>query len=371
MSTFRVLPSDPSKRKAWAAKVAKDYVQDQYFSRMMGPEGSDAVIVRKTDLEGEGAGDEVTTTLVARLRGSPVQEGQKLEGREKKFSSTVHTMRINEFRDAVNLGAKIDQQRVGFNIRSQGRNKLTTLLKEQMEQLGLMTLSGARGVGVEIDHYPTSYAGYPNAFRAPDAGHLFVGADGTKAKATLATTDKVTLDTISRLKTKAKTMTTGQEGTGVKLQETTKGGMRGYILAVCPEVMADVRRDTGASGWIEAQKALTAKIGKDAEWFKGGAGMFDGVIVDEMPIAVKFDDYGSGANVPAVRSLFLGANAGCFANGTKGLPDNMEVKLSESTADHDHEAILHYLTICGWDKTQFDGKDYGMFSVDTAYTATV
>ena len=371
MSTFRVLPSDPSKRRAWAAQVAKDSVQEQYFSRMIGNEGSDAVIIRKTDLENEGAGDEVTTTLVARLRGAPVQEGQKLEGREKKFSTTTHTMRINEFRDAVNLGAKIDQQRVGFNIKVQGRRKLTTLLKEQMEQLLLMTMSGGRGVGAEIDHYPTTYTGYPNAFRAPDSGHLFVGADGTKAKASLASTDLVTLDTLSRLKTKAKTMTTGQEGTGVRLMTTTKGGFSGYIFAVCPEVMADIRRDDGASGWWEAQKALTTKVGKDAELFKGGAGIYDGVIVDEMPIAVKYSDYGASSNLAAVRSLFLGANAGFIANGTKGLPNNMEVKLSESSADHDHEAILHYLTIFGADKTQFDGKDYGMFSVDTAFTPSV
>ena len=84
MARSTILPSDPNKRKAWAAKVAADSVKDQYFARMEGEEGSNSAVVRKTDLE-SGKGDEVVTALVAKLRGTPITEGKKLEGAEFKL----------------------------------------------------------------------------------------------------------------------------------------------------------------------------------------------------------------------------------------------------------------------------------------------
>ena len=111
MSRTTILPSDPLKRKAWAAKVAEDSIKTQYFSRMEGEEGSNSAVIRKTDLE-SGVGDEVVTALVAKLRGTPITEGKKLAGQEFRLQNASHTMRINEFRHGVNVGARIEQSRV-------------------------------------------------------------------------------------------------------------------------------------------------------------------------------------------------------------------------------------------------------------------
>lgn len=370
MSRTTILPADPNKRKAWAAAVANDAAQNQYFARMTGAEGSRSAVIKKTELE-KGLGDEVTTALVAKLRGAPITEGKKLAGNEFKLQTASHTMRINEFRHGVNIGAAIEQARVGYNMRAQGRTKLTEYISELYEQVTVCAASGARGVGDEITHFDLDYAGYPNALRAPDAGHLFVGQKGDKTKATLdATADKMTLATINKLRTKAKKML-GGKGKSVKMTQVNKGGKDCFLLAVLPEVMQDIRDDAGAQGWFEAQKALTAAIGKEAEIFKGGAGMFNGVLVDEMEIGVKFNDFGAGANVNAARSLFMGANAVAVANGTKGMSDGMSVKLDEDTDDRGHDNILFFELIFGADKTQFDGMDYGTISVDTAFTPAV
>ncbi len=370
MSQFRVLPSDPSKRKAWAAKVATDSFHEQYFSRLIGAEGTNAAIVRKTDLETSGAGDEVVTTLVAKIIGTPKIYGEKLAGSEAKFSTTAHTMRINEVRYGVNIGARIDQTRVGYNIKKQGREKLIGHLKEVYEQIVAMHLSGARGTGAELSHFPTTWAGYPNDFRAPDAGHLFVG-DGTKAKGTMLATEKMSLAVINKLRTKARVMRGGQPENAVRIERTSAGGKECYILAVCPEVMEDVRNDAGDAGWINLQKSLVTSVGKEAEVFKGGAGMFNGVLIDECEVSVKFSDYGVSSNIPAARSLFLGANAGVVAHGTRGMADGMEVSLREDTDDRGHDAVLTYEIIFGADKTAFNSMDFGMLTVDTAFTASV
>jgi N4-gp56 family major capsid protein len=370
MARTTILPTDPNKRKAWSATVANDAAKEQYFSRLTGPEGSRSAIVKKTDTE-KGAADEVVTALVAKLRGAPITEGVKLAGNEFRLQHASHTMRINEFRHGVNVGARIEQSRVGFNLKRQGREKLTEYIKELYEEVTCMAISGARGMGDEIQHHDTSYAGYPNALRAPDAAHLFIGPANTRTKATLVAGDLMTLATLNKLRTKAKKMLGGAPDKAVKMTQVRKGGKDCFILAVSPEVMQDIRDDSGAQGWFEAQKALTAAIGKESEIFQGGAGMFNGVLADEMETCVKFNDYGAGANVNAARSLFMGANACAVAHGTKGMDDGMTVQLDEDTDDRKHDHILFFEMIFGADKCQFNGMDYGLISVDTAFTVAV
>jgi len=370
MARTTILPTDPNKRKAWAATVAQDSAKEQYFSRLIGEEGSYSAIVKKTETE-KGATDEIVTALVAKLRGAPVTEGQKLAGREFKLQHASHTMRINEFRHGVNIGARIEQSRVGYNLRKQGREKLTDYIKELYEEVTCCAISGARGVGSEIQHLDADYAGYPNALRAPDSAHLYVGTAGDKAKNTLVVGDKLSLATLNKLRTKAKKMLGGQPDKAVKMSQISMGGKKVYALAVCPEGIQDIRDDSGAQGWFEAQKALTNAIGKESEIFKGGAGMFNGVLVDEMETCVKFSDYGAGANVPAARALFMGANAACVAHGTKGMADGVTVALDEDTDDRKHDAILFFEMIFGADKSAFNGMDYGLITVDHAFTAAV
>ena len=308
---------------------------------------------------------------MAKLRGAPVIEGQKLEGREFRLQHASHTMRINEFRQGVNIGARIEQSRVGYNLRKQGREKLTDYIKELYEETICCAMSGARGTGDEIQHLGLDYAGYPNALRAPDAAHLYVGTAGDKVKASLLTTDLLKLSTVNKLRTKAKKMLGGQPDKAVKMAPISMGGKKVHVLAACPEGIQDIRDDSGAQGWFEAQKALTTAIGKESEIFKGGAGMFNGVLVDEMETCVKFSDYGASTNFAAARALFMGANAGCVAHGTKGMADGMTVALDEDTADRKHDAILFFEMIFGADKSAFNGMDYGLVSVDHAFTAAV
>jgi N4-gp56 family major capsid protein len=373
MARTTILPTDPNKRKAWCAQVAEDSAHTQYFARLEGEEGSDAIVVRKTETE-KGATDEVVTALVAKLRGTPITEGKKLEGAEFKLSTAAHTMRINEFRQGVNVGARIEQSRVGFNLKKQGREKLTTYIGEMYEELIAMAASGARGTGNEISHFSTDWTGYPNAFRAPDAAHYFVGVDNSHTGGpggTMVAGDKMSLAAVNKLRTKAKKMLGGQPDQAVRIAQTSKGGKKCYVLAVMPEVMQDIRDDVGTAGWFDAQRALTTQVGKDSEIFKGGAGMFNGVLIDEFETGVKFNNYGAGSNVAAARSLFMGANAIVTAHGTKGLADGMTVALTEDTDDRGHDFVLDFEIIFGADKAAFNGLDYGMVTVDTAFTASV
>ncbi len=380
MARTAILPTDPHARKAWAMKVAVDSVKESYWARHIGPEGSRSMVVKKTDLD-SGAGDEVTTTLVAKLRGAPVVENQKLAGREMRLDFATHKMRVNVIRQGVNVGTKMDQKRTDVNLKAQGRQRLTDYIKELYEEHLACAMAGARGtapIGEEFQHLDVNYAGYPNALRAPDAAHLFVGTAGDKVKATLATTDKLALSTLNKLQTKAKKMLGGvQDGKSVKMQKVQKNGKECWVLVTLPEGMQDLRDDTGSQGWFEAQKALTTSIGRESDLFKGGAGWFNGVLTDEADVGVKFSDYGAGANVPAMRSIFAGANAGVIAHGTKGMDNGLAIELDEDEDDRGFEKVITFMMIFGCDKSCFTpvngaaARDYGSIAVDLAYTAAV
>ena len=363
------LPTDPIKRRAWCATVAQDSIADQYFARMEGDEGSHSPIVRKTDLE-KGAGDEVVTTLVAKFRGTPVIEGKRMEGNEFRLSNASHTMRINEFRQGVNIGARIEQSRVGHNLKKTGRVTLTNYISEMYEEVIVMAANGARGIGDEITQFTTDWPGYPNPLRAPDAGHYYM--PNAKTKATLVATDTLKLTDLERLRVKVKKMLGGvEQGKNVRIEPVKRNGKEMYILVTMPEAIADIRADAGPTGWFEAQKALIQAIGKEAEAFKGGAGYWNGIMVDEIDRGVRFSDYGAGGNIPAMRSLLLGANAVAIAHGTKGMADGMTIDLTEDTDDRGHDAIMNFELIFGADKCQYNGVDYGMITVDSAFTAAV
>lgn len=367
-SPAKILPTDPIKRKAWASTVYQDSHKASYYSRMTGKELSPAVIVRKENLQDKGKGDEVTTTLIAKLIGTPLFSGDRAEGRELTMSHATHTMRIDEMRQFVNLGSDIEDAKVGHNTRSTGRAALAALLKEYIEESITMALNGARGSGDEIQHFPTGFSGRPNPLRAPDAAHHFIG-DGSKTVETLTSNDKMSLDVINRLVAKSKTMLGGvSRGKPQRIEKTVVGGEKVHILAVGPEVMYDIRKDVGDTGWAQAQRALTTKVGRDAELFKGGAGMFNGVLVDEIDAPIKIGGYGQNANIQACRSMFLGANAGAIANGTKRMTDGMGVSLIDSSLDHGHEKVIGFEIHFGADKLSFNGMDHGSIAVDNAFT---
>lgn len=372
-----VLPTDASARKLWTLAVHTDSVHESFWGRHMGPEGSRALVVRKTDLE-SGPGDEVTTTLVAKLRGRPVREGEKLEGQEMKLDFATHKMRINTHRQGVNCGTQMDAKRIGKNLGQTGRERLKDYIQELYEEYIAAAAAGSRGVSDEFQHLEIGYSGYPNALRTPDADHVFVGTAGDKVKATLVAGDKLTAGTIAALGTKARKMIGGvQDGKSVRMTKIRRNNKDCWTLVTMAEGVEDIRKDTGTQGWFEANKALITAIGKEAEVFQGGAGYIHGTIVDEVDVLPKFSDYGAGANINAMRSLFCGANGVAVAHGTKGMDSGMALALDEDTNDRGNEQVVHFTLTMGCDKTVYSptngatARDYAVIAVDHAYTLAV
>ena len=368
MARTQILPTDPGALKAWSAKVAISATKQSFWgSKMTGPELTAYPWVQKFDLEAQKTGTEVTVYLIKKLQGQPVEGSEKLEGKEMKMVHLTDKLNIEKMRQGVNVGDLMDEKRVAYGIATQARQRLADYIAEVEDELKSMYLSGARGVGSEIIHYPTGYTGFAgNAFSAPDTDH-WMFANGVAAKASLTATDKMDTAMIDRLVTKAAKYTGGQ-GSSHKMVPVTVEGSKHFVAALAPECVYDLRRSIGEAGWLTAQKAAAAAQGSKNPIFDGSLGMYNNVVLQQHENCIKFSDYGAGSNVNAVRNLFLGANAGMVAYGVK-VNEGMRYKIYPSDVDHGEEDIIVIRVVSGYKKTVYDSKDFGLISFDCAFTA--
>ena len=91
--------------------------------------------------------------------------------------------------------------------------------------------------------------------------------------------------------------------------------------------------------------------------------MINNVVLHSHESAVRFDDYAAGSTAKAPRPLFMGRQAAVVAYGTEG---GLRYTWKEEMKDYDNEPTVIAGTILGVKKSRFNGKDFGILSMDTA-----
>lgn len=367
MARTQILPTDPGAVKKWETEVSVEMTKKSAFTKMTGSEKSAMPVVRKTSLE-SGPGDEVTCYLIAKMTGKPREGAEKIAGFEDKLNHFTDKMRIDKHRRAVNVGDIMDQKRVPFDIAEQAKARLADYAAEVHDEQITMTVSGARGVGDEIQHYPLGYAGFPNAFEAPDAGHRQVWDGSIAYNALVEATHKLGTAVIDAANLRAKKMIGDiKAGKAAKMTPCSAEGGKHFLFLTGPEGMYDLRREVGDAGFLTLEKAkITAEGGKNLI-FTGGRAFHNGVLIDEVQTIVKFNDAGAGT-IRAMRSLFLGAHAVAVAYGTKGQTRGTRYELTESDLDHGEEEVIVMRLIAGYKKLRYNGMDHGSIAVDHTYS---
>jgi len=126
----------------------------------------------------------------------------------------------------------------------------------------------------------------------------------------------------------------------------------------------NLRRNTTSMDWADIQKALVTAVGKESAFFKGGLGMWNGVVLHSHPNIVSFTNYGAASNVGASRALFCGVQAGAIAFGSPGA--DLRFGWNEETRDNGNRVIISTHTIWGAKKVTYNGYDFGVIAIDTA-----
>lgn len=352
---------DPKAKKAWSTGLAVDQVKKAYFEKKFVGTDENSIIQRKTELESD-SGDRVSFDLSVQLRGEATEGDARLEGKEENQKYYTDEVIIDQVRHAVSAGGAMTRKRTNLNLRGNARRLLSDYWARFNDEMMFIYLSGARGINKDF-LFSLDWAGRAgNPLQAPDTGHLLYGGAAT-SKATLTANDKMTRAVIEKAQVKA-TMLQAQDPENANMVPVSIDGEEHYCIVMNPFQAHDLRTASG-SEWLDVQKAAAAAEGKNNPIFKGGLGMIKNVVLHEHRNSIRFSDYGAGGNVNAGRALFLGRQAGVVAYGTSG---GMRWDWKEETKDYGNEPTVASGAIFGFKKARFNGRDFGVLSIDTAAT---
>lgn len=361
MSTTTFGVNNPMTVKRWSTDLWIDQRKASYFEQKFIGTSNNSVIQRKTELETQ-PGDSISFDLCVQLRGQPTNGDDRLEGKEESQKFFTDKVLIDQSRKAVSAGGAMSRKRVAHDMRTTAKNSLSDYWARLTDELFFMYLSGARGINQDFI-YPVGFTGFAgNAFQAPDTDHVLYGGVAT-SKATLAPTDKMNRNLIERALNQAEMMQARNPDTANMVPVKT-GSEENYVVVMSPDQLYDLRTATDAGNWLDVQKAAAAAEGsKTNAIFTGAEGMISGAVLQKHRSVIRFSDYGAAANVSAARALFMGRQAAVVAYGTSG---GMRYTWKEIMKDYDNEPAVAAGAIFGIKKTQFNGKDFGVISLDTA-----
>lgn len=305
--------------KVWAKKVWHEGVKDSYFDKFTATDGSN-VVHKNKDLENV-KGDSVVFGLMMNLTGSGVEGNrQKLAGAEDTLNIYDFTVNTKLVRNAVSR-YEADDQRTQYDMLKEIKIALKQWLSDWLDDRLISRLS----------------------YNPSNGEVLYASAAGTQSSITA--NDKLTTTIISRAKRKAMMH-------APKVQPIKVDGMDKYIMLVHPWAARDLKDDPK---WLAAQQNANLRGSKNPI-FTGALGEYDGVILYEYERVQTGNIGASSANV--CQNLLLGKQAACFAV-------SRSAKHIEQTDDYGNIAgngIAFYGAV---EKTNFNGKDYGVINVMT------
>lgn len=364
--------NDPKAVKKWSGLLAIDVSHESYFNQRFMARGATAKVPIQilTDLEAD-AGETISYDLLAELTMAPVEGEDNLEGKEEGQKFYTDAIFIDQARCGVNTGGRMTRKRTLHNLREKAKMQQASWWARLQDELLFIYLSGARGINPNF-LLPLGYTGRAgNALTTPDSNHTLYGNDAT-AFNNIDANDKFDLALLDRAKARADTQGGGATGVPV-LQPCKIDGEETFVCVMHPWQESNLRSNTGVGQWMDIQKAAAGAEGRKSPLFRGGLGMYRGVILHSHRNAIRFNNAGAGANVEAARALFMGAQAAVCAWGSPGTGNRFQ--WNEETRDNGDKVVITSSSIFGCKKVRFDmggavgHQDFGLFSLDTACAA--
>lgn len=381
---------DALRQEVWRKELWKD-VQDKLYFNVMGmAEKSPAnvapnAIIQVIDDLQKSKGDTITMGLTAKLgNNTGVTGDNELEGNESQIVPYAEQLAIDQWRDAVRLYGRLDEQKAAYDLRSDAKNKLSIRIREFVERQVFLKMAGitnaslvdVNGVaytgsfsdGTSVCNWSNTPDAIPDADYAAGTGNRYICASLTSGGSGLAATDLITPEIITKAKIKA-------ELASPTISPIEYKGKLYYILFVHPWQMADLRSNATMA------QALREAWWKDEEnpLFSGADLVWDSVVIHShkyvpfLDISTaagnNFSATGTGEDfgVDTFRALLCGAQAvaiaQCQGQGQAG------AKWTEKEFDYGNQWAIACGFIGGVLKPMFNSKEYGVIAIDTAATS--
>lgn len=365
MASTEFAINDPLARKLWAADLGIEVPKAMYFGKFMSTGNSSMIKVRK-EISKQNAGDQITIALRKKLKGDGIEGDNIIENTtaEEALEFFNDKVIIDQRRKGTKSKGKMSEQRVPYNIRKEGRDALAVWFAEDLDQEIMMYLSGARGVNADF-HVATDWTGRAsNSLVAPSAGSLLYGGDAT-SKADVAATDKVNRALIEKLAAIVSVK-------GASMNPFSVGGRNKFVFLMHEFQKFDLRSDMSDNDWADLHKNIDSK---SSAIYDGSLGELAGLVLHSHENVIRFNDYGSGTDLPAARGLLLGASAGMVAFG--GATSKGRYSWHEETDDRGNALSITAGSMHGVKKTRYadksgtDDPDFSVIAVDTYYTPLI
>lgn len=370
---------DANRQELWRKELFKDVIDGMYFTQneLMG-EGDNNIVQTFSELK-KSHGDTITVPLTAKLNGSGITGDAELEGNEEAISSYSDSILIDQVRNAVRLTGKLDSQKNSYDMYMDAKEKLSVWAQEFLERQIFMKLGGVSATTL-TDETGAVYSAratwsntpdaIPSATEAGNTGvdytYRYINADASAGLDGIAATDVLTTALISKAKMVAKLASPSVRPLRINGQDF-------YVMFIHPKQAWDLK-NASSSVWAQAQREADVR-GEKNRIFTGSLGVWDGVILFEHEYVPMLTGNGSSVvfssgnttyapnGVSVYRALLCGRQAVGAAFTSESF------KMQEETFDYGNKKGVATGIIGGVQKMNFNGKNYGVVTVDTGATA--
>jgi N4-gp56 family major capsid protein len=344
--------TDPLSNSRWAKLMLAQYMIDTLFLRFASPDDSSLVMILD-DLQ-KHAGDNVRYGVSQLLSGAGVMDLNTLTGNEESPLTYGDSLYIHELAHAILLVGPISDQRILFDRRRTGRNRLADWYAARTDHSAANQLASytpqtdTRFTGLQA---PTTATRQIFAQPAPPATPITDAAN-------LTNTNTFNITLVDQAELLAKSLTSG-------IRPLKVAGRSFYVLFVHTSQGTDLRINTSVGQWLDIQKAaMTGGDLGDNPIFWESLGQYHRTLMHEnsrLPNAVSV----AGAAVTNTkRALFCGAQAAVMAFG-RGQQAEQKFLWLEELRDFGRQIGIGVSAIWGMKKVVFNNLDFGVTVIDT------
>jgi len=347
--------NDSQTIKLWSALTMRDMLKSTLIYKFLGS-GKSAILQRLTDLE-KTAGDNIKYDLLMQMSGSGITGDNRMRDNEEALIYYQDNVSIDQLRNA-HAFRRMSQQRTLHDMRMDAKTNLADWFAGKLDTYMFDYLCG------------NTTRNHAQAAVAPDSEHYIVSGDvensGTIAtdEASLGSNDQISLADMDYARESAKTITP-------MIRPAMIDGQEYFVVVLHPYSVTDIRLDVANSAYTDwpTIQMHANKRGLDNPLFTGALGVYNNMIMFESTRI-----YSPVSNVR--RNLFLGAQAGVFAQGNAY--DTMEqqrvgkdslMSWYEETDDYGNEKGIAVGCIFGMKATRFNSKDFGKIVI-SSYSAS-
>lgn len=332
--------------KLWAKQMMAQFAQWSFYLRVSSKDDTSAIMVM--DNMEKHAGDQVTFGESTLLSGPGVLGLNTLTGNEEAPQTNSDLLIINELCHAVLLAGPISNQRVLFDRRKIGRNRLADWYAARVDH------AGANQLGGYTPQTDTRFTGLQSALGQTKQ----VLPTGITDAANLTSSYPFLITYWDTAVRSAKALTSG-------IRPVKVNGRDLYLGVMHPSQTTDMRQNTSTGQWLDIEKAaMTGGDIGDNPIFWNALGMYHGVLLHENSRVTNAVANAGTAVANTKRAQFLGAEAAVLAFG-RGQGESQKFRWLEELRDFGRQIGIGVSAIWGLVKVQFNSSDFAVQVIDT------